>query len=541
MGDTVAGLLKHLCCCRLEKLEFPYVFASALLNQLTARRQRRDKAASSGRFAWMESLHATAEAAAAAEQEEEEAQDAQPPADDDDERQQQQQGAADGDGSSKGPVTASRLQRKLNVSVRVCELETTFAGAVKLSASDQPLRSVKLTSHLSAAAKAASSAAAAASPDKQVRSGRPLHEVIAAANAQLAGKFKKQVVEGLRELCEKLKGAEGRLLAMERLREAQRAAAAVPAATVEVLRAAQQQQLHGTSAADDVRGAAAAAAPAGAEDDAAQQQQQQQEAAAAEGEDVYRILSLLRRLQLWPVTADLLKTTAAGKQVSALRNHPNPLVSNLATQIVQQWKTQLNAQQAAAAAKKAKEQQDKASGGSTAAGKAAQSVLSPAAAISQDLRRKVANMVKDAFMDHRQKVMIQQQQQQQLEEGRDGAAAGDDGSKQAAHPAGELSRLQHLAEVLEMELYQYVTNQGTANGGSAAAVASSSSSISTGKAGAAVQEYKSRARMLCTAIRYPDGLAPALIGGEKLASEVSGFGMSIWPSHWCTPVLYGAG
>jgi hypothetical protein len=33
-------------------------------------------------------------------------------------------------------------------------------------------------------------------------------------------------------------------------------------------------------------------------------------------------------MMLWPVTAELLRATAAGKQVAALKQHPDPQVRN---------------------------------------------------------------------------------------------------------------------------------------------------------------------------------------------------------------------
>jgi hypothetical protein len=46
----------------------------------------------------------------------------------------------------------------------------------------------------------------------------------------------------------------------------------------------------------------------------------------AAGGDVFSLLALLRRMMLWPVTAELLRATAAGKQVAALKQHPDPQV-----------------------------------------------------------------------------------------------------------------------------------------------------------------------------------------------------------------------
>lgn len=43
-------------------------------------------------------------------------------------------------------------------------------------------------------------------------------------------------------------------------------------------------------------------------------------------EDVYTVLALLRRMLLWPVDAELLAGTGAGKEVARLKRHPNALV-----------------------------------------------------------------------------------------------------------------------------------------------------------------------------------------------------------------------
>jgi hypothetical protein len=365
---------------------------------------------------------------------------------------------------------------------------------------------VRLSSHLSAGSAAAAAAAGVGvgSAAEQVKSGRPLHEVIAAANAQLAVRYRRQVASGLRELCEKLQAGAG---------GGNRGSSAAAAAG-------------GTARADVTSVTAAAADVQGSGDDASRDQA----AAAAEGEnedgDEYATLSLLRRLQLWPVTAELLRSTAAGKQVSSLaKNHPSQMVRSLASQVVAQWKALL-AMQAAAAAKAAAQKQAE---DEKAAGKGASSKGSKAAEglIEEGLRSRVVVMIKDALAEHRGKVLQQQQQHQhqQRQQQQDGSAAA--AAAKSSVPAEEIPQLQALAQQLEQELHTHiVSNNSSSNssrtaGAAAAAAGRPGSGSSSSSSGSAVTDYKKQARMLCTGLRYPDGIAGQLLKGERAPREVS--------------------
>jgi hypothetical protein len=487
----------------MQKLEFPCAFAAALASEVTGQRQRRERlaaAASEGGDLgkWVSdtvgAVRCSTAAAAAAEHGSGGSME-QP-------RQQQQQqeapvaAAADGQHSTAKP-TASLHKQQLNVSVRVCELETTFAGPVRLHSPThtKPLSTIRLGAGRSAAA-----AAAAADPDACVRLQRPLSEVIAAANAQLAGRYRKQVAAGLWELCERLKGAT--------------APAAAPASAVGAGSIPQPPQ--DQSAQPAAAGAAAAAATKGKEEGVVGTGRT---GGAASGGDVFALLALLRRMMLWPVTAELLRTTAAGKQVAALKQHPDPQVSTLAEQVVQQWRASLARQAMAAAAAKARKDTEK--GGRfdkmlAAEGKGGTSGRE-GLVVDTALQSKVVGMMRDALLDHQKAVMAAEQQLRK----------GTSGRQEQQQLAPEQQQLQQLAERLEAAVQQYIQQQAQQE--AAGAAGSAAAAAAGGGAGAAgvtqspavlLQTYKARVRMLCTGLRYPDGVAPELIAGDRAVEEV---------------------
>jgi hypothetical protein len=56
----------------------------------------------------------------------------------------------------------------------------------------------------------------------------------------------------------------------------------------------------------------------------------------------------------------------------------------------------------------------------------------------------------------------------------------------------------------------------------AAAAGGSSAAAAVQTAAVQLQTYKARVRMLCTGLRYPDGVSPELIAGDRSADEVRG-------------------
>ncbi len=136
--------------------------------------------------------------------------------------------------------------------------------------------------------------------DRSVRKNRPLAEVIAAANAALDTRYERSLAVGFRELCGRLSAA---------------AAAAASAAAVAAAGKNGSGSGGGVAAAGGGGAEGADAGPAGPK-----------EGVEAGGEDVYELLSVLRRLALWPVTVDLLRSTAVGRLAAQLKKHPNPQV-----------------------------------------------------------------------------------------------------------------------------------------------------------------------------------------------------------------------
>lgn len=139
--------------------------------------------------------------------------------------------------------------------------------------------------------------------DRTVRKNRPLAEVIAAANAALDTRYERSLAVGFRELCARLSTA---------------AAAAAAASTA----AAAAASKNGNGSGGGV------VAAGGAEGVGAGSREGQVAEAGPEagGEDVYELLSVLRRLALWPVSVDLLRSTAVGRLAAQLKKHPNPQV-----------------------------------------------------------------------------------------------------------------------------------------------------------------------------------------------------------------------
>lgn len=276
------------------------------------------------------------------------------------------------------------------------------------------------------------------------------------------------------------------------------------------------------------------------------------------GGDVYSLLSLLRRMLLWPVTAELLRTTAAGKQVSALKQHPNAQVSALAEHVVHTWRASLAQQAMAAAAAKAARKDHTKKGGKgdsmlAAQEKGGKDGGGPARlAVDEALRVKVVSMLRDAMLDHRRTVLAdkpQEKQQQQQEEGtaepapsnskKQDAPKQQQQQQQEAQLSEERPKLQLLAEALEAGVQQFILQQQQqaqqpASTATTLATGGGSGGPSTLSSSAAdlLQAYKTRVRMLCTGLRYPDGVSADLIAGHRRAQEV---GVGVCVGWWRLP------
>ncbi|GLC56404.1 hypothetical protein PLESTB_001101100 [Pleodorina starrii] len=310
---------------RVEMPEMPLPFAAALLAKLTADREARERAAAA--------LRSSSVAAAAGDN------------------------GDDGDGGGGGGALP-------DVQVAVCELEETFSGAIYLAPARPPGAIATsgggggggggggagpaTSGGGGRAAAAAAAAGAAAAPlrgrpiqggrswgrqaaaggrgggrgrasgggggsaggggggpsslDRKIRKNRPLSEVIAAANAALDGRYERKLAAGFKEICARLAAATAAATAA-----AAAAAAAAPAAP------------EGGGAGG---GGGSAAGPE-----------------ESYGEDLYELLSLLRRLSLWPISVDLLRVTSVGREVAQLRKHACPQVASLARTLVARWKT----------------------------------------------------------------------------------------------------------------------------------------------------------------------------------------------------------
>ena len=151
----------------------------------------------------------------------------------------------------------------------------------------------------------------------QVREGRPLTEVIAAANAELSSRYERHAQAGLREICVRLREAASAALAgsdggaSDAQQQQQRSACVPPGPP------ASGGDGSGTSGSAGAGGAVDGSGAAGG--DAGGEVREQRD-------DLYLLVSLLRRLLLWPVTGELLQATQAGRVVGQLRKHPNEQV-----------------------------------------------------------------------------------------------------------------------------------------------------------------------------------------------------------------------
>lgn len=195
----------------------------------------------------------------------------------------------------------------------------------------------------------------------QVRQGRPLTEVIAAANAALEGRYEARQAAGLRELC-------------LRLRQAETAASTAATASADLTAAAAARMLAANALGSVSKNALPGSGPAGtATADGKDGLPKHISSNVVDGQagngpavngtgsnvssgDVYALLSLLRRLSLWPVTAALLKDTGAGRILAGLKKHTSPQVAYAACVVVKRWKAEVAAQAAEAAAAAARKQ-----------------------------------------------------------------------------------------------------------------------------------------------------------------------------------------
>ena len=526
-------------------MEFPYAFASALQKALEQQRLKKERALASGRFGWMDAIMnapateadgairggelATAAAAASGD-----ADDPNPARPNEQQQQQQGQGQQQQQGQGQG-----QHKPKVDVTVQVHELEETFSGRINLLVSAnqlKPLRSGRrrlMTSSAAAAAAAgklaagSSGKAAGALVEAAVRSGRPLFEVIAAANAALEDKYERSIAAGLRELCYRLRvretnsppppppppaaaaAAAGQGAAGKRVAGSWDAAAAGvgrgsggidPRTAVESeQQAAVAQKLNPGHDLSSKLGAEASTQTAVTSGGGGASAGQQAQGLVPEGSDVYTLLSLLRRLQLWPVSVDLLRSTGAGKQVAALKLHPDAQISALATQVVNSWKQAVKAEQArkAAAAAAAAAADAAASGGGErdrgSGGKQQGGHGTNAAVADEGLRARVRVMLRDALVDHLKAVA--------------------DYDHVEIGPSDRLPELSGLSEQLEQQVYELAE---------AAAAAGARRGSSSGPSAGGLADYKARARVLATGLRHRDGVSPQLLGGEVTPEEVRG-------------------
>lgn len=369
------------------------------------------------------------------------------------------------------------------MTVDVQDLEVSFQGAITLNpdADARPLRSWRLLRSTKGGGTSSSSGSKAA--EAAVRAGRTLLEVIAAANAQLESRYERSLAAGLQELCSRLApvGALG-------------------------------QPPHSSNA---ISATAAAGGGGGesAQDPSAPSRQPTTAAAAAGGgpggrvgdADVYTLLSLLRRLQLWPVSVALLKKTGAGKLVGVLQSHPNPQVAQLAKQVVAQWKAAVQAQSNNSTTAAAPS--PKAAPGAPAATAAA----TAAAAVADDqLRAKVRQLLLDAVMHH-------------LSLGKAGSKAGVTaaGVKTAGVTPQQQAAAKQLAQQLEQQMFLLASGAVTPPPPSAAEAAAGSTAAGSTAAPAELKDYKTRARVLAAALRHVDGVAVDLLTGGLTAAAAA--------------------
>ncbi|KAG2501461.1 hypothetical protein HYH03_001241 [Edaphochlamys debaryana] len=280
--------------------------------------------------------------------------------------------------------------------------------------------------------------AAAAAMERQVRRNRPLAEVIAAANAALDAAAERRLAAGFRE-------AAARLSAIN-------AAAAVAASP-----------------------ASAAASGAAGNDPAPPPPQ-----------DVYEVLCLLRRLSLWPVSVEQLRATAVGREVAALRKHPCAQVAALARSLVAKWKVVASKAAAPPAPSPApgsgaSPAPPGSSGPSSAPanGNNAASVSGSTSAVDEKLRSKARSMLADSLRAHV-------------------AAAAKDQGRQPTPSEADAARLELAARGVEEAVYDMY---GKADDGGAS--------------------YKARTRMLAGALRHGDGVAGRLLAGDRAPRELA--------------------
>jgi hypothetical protein len=145
-----------------------------------------------------------------------------------------------------------------------------------------------------------------------VKAGRPLSDVISAANAALEGRYERQLAAGLLELCQRMQDASA---------SASAGAGAEPSAGGSGSASKAAATPGGGSGAAPARSSSSMQPPA---DGAAGGG-----GGGSEGQgkgDVYGLVCVLRRLLLWPVSVRLLRDTKAGREVARLRQHPNAQV-----------------------------------------------------------------------------------------------------------------------------------------------------------------------------------------------------------------------
>ncbi len=503
---------------RSDCLELPLPFASALAAQLLDARRRREKATTTGRFAWVEKLlagaaKAAAPAAAPADATQGAAaagRSAQPAADgtatppaaaagpQQQQKQQQQQQEEEQQPSRRSDLTAQGF----GVEVRVSQLEEVFTGAIQLEAqgpagasllggSLRPLqRSANQRGQQQQRHRHKHRRGGGLTAEAAVAEGRPLSAVIAAANAELRGWVEKRAAAGLSQLCARMERAAG-----------------------------------SSSAA-----AAAAAGSSGAP----------RALAGSSGGDVCTVLALLRRLQLWPADVETLKATGAGKRVGQLRRHANPVVAALASSVVNAWRAQLEVASAAAAAasaaaakRKSSGIQRQSSGGSEGQAAAAAAAVTAAAAEAEAHRGKARRLLVNALRDHLRAVQQEDARQRRREEEQKKVAEEEDKSMSspkgaAAEPPPSESELAALAAAVEEALFDAATLKsgrggggggggGSAGGDGAAAAAAAAARLAGGGWKA---PYSSRVKAVAAALRHADGVACQLLTGQLAPAAV---------------------
>ncbi|KAG2423130.1 hypothetical protein HXX76_015515 [Chlamydomonas incerta] len=311
-----------------------------------------------------------------------------------------------------------------------------------------------------------SSADPRAALDRKVRKNRPISEVIAAANAALDGAYERRLAAGFRDMCARLAAANA-------------AAAAAAAATATTKEAANGD-------------ADAAAAAAGA--------------AAGATADSYELLSLLRRLSMWPVGVDQLRATAVGREVAALKKHECPQVASLARTLIARWKAVAASHAATTAAAAAatanggagQDGRKPAGGGATAqrAGSATPSstaaAAAAAAAIDEGLRTRARAMLADALKTHAAAAaaVAAAKAAKAARAAREGGAA-----PPAAPPPADPERLAEAARALEDAVFGVHGREGAA--------------------------YKAQTRALVAALKHADGVARGLLAGSTAAAELA--------------------